>query len=70
MAHKVYLEEVERLVGEYNQQGQHDDIYAMDGKALRGMRKKDETGLEYLLSVYDVRAGQDALSGRSGMQRK
>lgn len=58
MAHKVYLEEVERLVGEYNQQGQHGDIYAMDGKALRGMRKKDETGVEYLLSVYDVKQGK------------
>jgi len=58
MAHKVYLEEVERLVGEYNQQGAHGKIYAMDGKALRGMRKKDETGLEYLLSVYDVEQGK------------
>jgi len=58
MAHKVYLEEVERLVGEYKQQGQHGDIYAMDGKALRGMRKKDESGLEYLLSVYDVEQGK------------
>lgn len=58
MAHKVYLEEVERLVGEYNQQGQHGNIYAMDGKALRGMRKKDESGVEYLLSVYDVEQGK------------
>jgi len=58
MAHKVYLEEVERLVGEYNQQGQYGDIYAMDGKALRGMHKKEGTGLEYLLSVYDVDQGK------------
>lgn len=54
LAHKVYAEEVERLVGEYNQQGKHGEVYAMDGKAVRGMRKKDEEGNEYLLSVYDV----------------
>jgi predicted transposase YbfD/YdcC len=54
LAHKVYAEEVERLVGEYNQQGQHGEVYALDGKAVRGMRKKDEEGNEYLLSVYDV----------------
>ena len=29
-------------------------MYALDGKAVRGMRKKDEVGNEYLLSVYDV----------------
>lgn len=58
MAHKVYLEEIERLVGEYNAQGDHGEIYALDGKALRGMRKKDETGMEYLLSVYDVEQGK------------
>ena len=54
LAYKVYMEEVERLVGEYNQQGKHGNVYAMDGKAVRGMRKKDEEGNEYLLSVYDV----------------
>jgi predicted transposase YbfD/YdcC len=54
LAHKVYAEEVERMVGEYNQQGKHGDVYAMDGKAVRGMRKKDEEGHEYLLSIYDV----------------
>ncbi|HKY53867.1 MAG TPA: ISAs1 family transposase [Anaerolineales bacterium] len=54
LAHKVYAEEGERLVGEYNQQGEHGDVYALDGKAVRGMRKKDEEGNEYLLSVYDV----------------
>lgn len=58
LAHKVYLVEAERLVGEYNQQGEHGEIYAMDGKALRGMRKRDETGWEYLLSVYDVEQGK------------
>jgi predicted transposase YbfD/YdcC len=58
MAYKVYLEEVERLVGEYNQQGAHGEIYAMDGKALRGMHQKEETGWEYLLSVYDVEQGK------------
>lgn len=54
LAWKVYAEEVERLVGEYNQQGAHGEVYALDGKAVRGMRKKDEEGHEYLLSVYDV----------------
>lgn len=54
LAHKVYAEEVERLVGDYNQQGEHGEVYALDGKAVRGMRKKDEEGNEYLLSVYDV----------------
>jgi len=54
MAHVVYQEEIERLVGEYNQAGDHGDVYALDGKAVRGMRKKDEQGGEYLLSVYDV----------------
>jgi len=54
LAHTVYMEEVERLVGEYNQRGAHGKVYALDGKAVRGMRKKDEDGNEYLLSVYDV----------------
>lgn len=54
MAQVVYQEEVERLVGEYNQRGEHGKVYALDGKAPRGMRKKDEEGSEYLLSVYDV----------------
>lgn len=54
LAYKVYEEEVERVVGEYNQYGEHGDVYALDGKARRGMRKKDEEGQEYGLSVYDV----------------
>lgn len=54
LAYKVYVEEVERLVGEYNQDGEHGEVYALDGKAVRGMRKKDEDGPAYLLSVYDV----------------
>ena len=54
MAQVVYEEEIARLVGEYNQAGEHGDVYAMDGKAPRGTRKKDEDGLEYLLSVCDV----------------
>jgi hypothetical protein len=48
-------EEVERMVGKYNQQGAHGEVYGLDGKAVRGMRKKDEEGSEYLLSVYDVK---------------
>jgi predicted transposase YbfD/YdcC len=54
MACVVYEEEIARLVGEYNQRGDHGEVYAMDGKAPRGIRKKDEDGSEYLLSVYDV----------------
>jgi len=54
MAHVVYQEEVARLVGEYNQGGEHGEVYALDRKAVRGMRKKDEETGEYLLSVYDV----------------
>lgn len=48
-------EEVERMVGNYNQRGEHGEVYGLDGKAVRGMRKKDEEGSEYLLSVYDVK---------------
>ena len=49
-------EEVERMVGKYNQQGDHGEVYALDGKAIRGMRKKDdEEWREYMLSVYDVK---------------
>ena len=42
LAHKVYVEEVERLVGEYNQHGEHGEVYALEGKVRRGMRKKYE----------------------------
>lgn len=58
MAHVVYQAEIERLVGEYNQNGEHGEVYALDGKAVRGMRKKDEEGGDYLLSVYDVEQGK------------
>lgn len=58
LAYTVYVDEIERLVGEYNQQGEHGQVYALDGKAVRGMRKKDEMGGEYLLSVYDVEQGK------------
>lgn len=54
MAYVVYQEEIERLVGEYNQVGEHGQVYALDGKAVRGVRKKDEEGGEYLLSICDV----------------
>lgn len=58
MAHKVYVEEIERMVGEYNEKGEPGEVYAMDGKTIRGMRIKEETGTEYLLSVYDVEQGK------------
>jgi len=54
LADKVCEGEVERLVGEYNRSGKHGKVYAMDGKAMLGKRKKEETSGEYLLSVYDV----------------
>jgi hypothetical protein len=50
----VYQEEIERLVGEYNEAGEHGEVYAMDGKAPRGTRKKEEDYSEYLLSIYDT----------------
>ena len=58
LAYKVYEQEVARLVGEYNQCGEHGEVYALDGKARRGMRKKEEEGQEYGLSVYDVQQGK------------
>jgi len=58
LAYKVYVEEIERMVGEYNQQGEHGQVYALDGKAVRGMRKKDELGGKYMLSIYDVEQGK------------
>ena len=55
LAEVASQEEVERMVGKYNQRGEHGEAYGLDGKAVRGMRKKDEEGSEYLLSVYDVK---------------
>jgi len=58
LAEVACQEEVERMVGKYNQGGEHGEAYGLDGKAVRGMRKKDEEGHEYLLSVYDVKQGK------------
>lgn len=58
LAYVVYQEEIERMVGAHNQQGAHGEIYALDGKAIRGVRKKDEPAIEYVLSVYDVQQGK------------
>jgi predicted transposase YbfD/YdcC len=58
LASVIYQEEIERLVGEHNQQGEHGEIYALDGKAIRGVRKKDDPIPEYVLSVYDVKQGK------------
>lgn len=55
LAEVACQEEVERMVGKYNQRGEHGEVYGLDGKAVRGMRKKDEEGSEYLLSVYDIK---------------
>jgi len=55
MACLIYEEEIAMMVGEYNQKGDHGEVYTMDRKALHGMRKKkDGDGAQYLLSVYDV----------------
>ncbi len=61
-------EEVERMVGAYNQQGEHGEVYGLDGKGVRGMRQKDEEGHEYLLSVYDVK--QMKVLGQVAVGRK
>jgi predicted transposase YbfD/YdcC len=58
VADQLYESEIERLVGEYNQQGEQGDIYALDGKALLGMPKREDGTAEYALSVYDVQAGK------------
>ena len=58
LAYALYEDEIERLVGKYNQEGEHGEVYAMDGKAIRGMRKKDESPSEYALSVFDVDQGK------------
>jgi len=55
LADEACQEEVESMVGKYKQQGEHGEVYGLDGKAVRGMRKKDEEGSGYLLSVYDVK---------------
>lgn len=57
-AYKMYVDEIEELVREYNQQGEQGNHYALDGKALCGMRRKDKVGADYLLSVYDVEQGK------------
>ena len=48
LAEVVCQEEIERMVGKYNQGGEQGEVYGMDGKAVSGMRKKDEEGNEYL----------------------
>lgn len=58
LAYKVYETEVERLVGEYNQAGESGSVYALDGKALLGMLKREDGTPEYALSVYDVEMGK------------
>jgi predicted transposase YbfD/YdcC len=58
LAYKVYEMEIERLVGEYNQNGKRGEICALDGKALLGMLKREDGTPEYALSVYDVQAGK------------
>ena len=58
LAYQVNEEEIERLVGVYNQTGERGDICALDGKALLGMAKREDGTSEYALSVYDVKAGK------------
>ncbi len=66
LAYIVYQEEIERLVGEYDQAGEHGEVYAMDGKAPRGVRKKDDDDSEYLLSVYDAEHAKVMLQVKVG----
>jgi predicted transposase YbfD/YdcC len=54
----VYAEEIENIFGEYMQQGEQGCVYAVDGKAVKGMREKDDPESKYLLSVYDVDQGK------------
>lgn len=58
LAYKVYEPEVERMIGEYNQAGKSGAVYALDGKALLGMLKREDGTPEYALSVYDVEMGK------------
>jgi len=58
LAYQVYEAEMERWVGEYNQAGKRGSIYALDGKALLGMSKREDGTPEYALSVYDVELGK------------
>ena len=58
LAQGVYVEEIEKMVGEYNQTGKQGEHYAMDGKAMRGKDSSKEVGMEYLLSLYDVEEGK------------
>jgi len=54
LADVVCQEEVERMVGKYNQQGKHGKVYGLDGKAVRGMRKKDDVEQRKVLSQVEV----------------
>jgi hypothetical protein len=44
LAHVVYEEEIARMVGEYNQRGEHGEVYAMEGKHRAGHARKMKTG--------------------------
>jgi hypothetical protein len=44
MIHVVYQEEIERLVGEYNQGGEYGEVYAMEGKAVRDCVRRRKRG--------------------------
>ncbi len=58
LAYKVYEQEIERMVAEHNQTGERGRVFALDGKALLGMSKREDGTPEYALSVYDVTAGK------------
>ncbi len=58
LAYKVYEQEIERMVAEHNQTGEGGRVFALDGKALLGMSKREDGTPEYALSVYDVTAGK------------
>src|SRR5690606_4229176 len=54
----LYEQEIERMVAEHNQTGEGGRVFALDGKALLGMLKREDGTPEYALSVYDVTAGK------------
>ncbi len=69
LAYKVYEMEIERLVGEYNQNGKRGEICVLDGKALLGMLKREDGTPEYALSVYDVQTGKTVAQEEWGVKK-
>ena len=58
LAHVVYEEESSDWLVNTINKANMGRFYALDGKAIRGMRKKDEPVSEYVLSMCDVEQGK------------